>query len=211
MHLVALVFGMSLYAVYGFMPGFLQAPRGAGYGFAASVTVSGLIQLPASVVSFLVGMQTARLSRRFGAKQVVVAGLLLGAPAYLALALAHSHVWEISVALMIQGGANGLVFAGMANMVLDAAPQHQSGVANGVNTNIRTIGGAIGTAVLASVLAAGLRPNGFPRESGYTIIFLVLAGSRLVAGLAGLRIPSARARPESDATTEATTEAIAET
>jgi MFS family permease len=191
MNVVALLFGVSLYAVYGFMPSFLQAPKGAGYGFAASITESGLIALPASVASFAGGALSAPLSRRFGAKAVVVTGLLGGGPAFLFLAVAHSQIWEVSVALIVQGAAGGLVFAGMANMVLDAVPPHQSGVANGVNTNIRTIGGAIGTAILASVLAAGLRSHGLPRESGYTAVFVILACSRFLAGLVALGIPGA--------------------
>ena len=44
-----------------------------------------------------------------------------------------------------------------------------------MNTNIRTVGGAIGSAVIATVVTASLLPSGVPTESGYTHGFLLLA------------------------------------
>jgi EmrB/QacA subfamily drug resistance transporter len=192
MNLVALLFGMSLYAVFAFVPAFLQAPSGAGYGFHSTVTQSGLIVLPMSLTSFAGSAVTGWLSRRIGAKATVTAGLALGAPPFFFAAFAHGHIWEVMVTLAILGAANGLVFASIAAVVVEAAPAHQTGVASGVNANIRTIGGAIGTAALASVIAVGIRPGGLPRESGYIIAFAVLAVSRLVAAAAGLLVPVGR-------------------
>jgi MFS family permease len=188
---VAFLYGISLYATYAFVPAFLQGPRGSGYGFAATISESGLILLPMSVASFAGGALSSRLAKRFGARPVVASGLLLGALPWLAIAFASTHVWQAIAALVVLGAANGLVFAGMANMVIDAVPAYQTGVASGVNTNIRTIGGAVGTAALASVLALGTRAGGLPSGSGYAVAFTLLAGSRLAAGLASLRIPVA--------------------
>lgn len=191
-NLVALLFGMNLYAVFAFLPAFLQAPSDAGYGFQLTVTQTGLIVLPMSLASFAGGAVTGWLSRRVGTKAAVTAGVALGAPPFFFLAVAHAHVWEVTVALVILGAANGVVFAALAALVVEAAPVHQTGVASGVNANIRTIGGAIGTAVLASLLAIGIRPDGLPRESGYTIAFVVLAVSRLIGAAAGLLVPVSR-------------------
>ena len=44
-NLVALLLGVGMYAVFAFLPEFLQTPRSAGYGFALSITKSGLILL----------------------------------------------------------------------------------------------------------------------------------------------------------------------
>ena len=72
----------------------------------------------------------------------------------------------------ILGLAFGLAFAAMSNLVVAAVPQSQTGVASGMNTNIRTVGGAIGSAVVATVVTGQLQPSGFPSESGYTNGFL---------------------------------------
>ncbi len=71
-------------------------------------------------------------------------------------------------------------------------PPSQTGVASGMNANIRTIGGSIGSAVMASIVTSQLGPSGLPKESGYTTGFAVLAGGLVLAALAGLLVPSAR-------------------
>ena len=55
-NLVALLFGVGMYATFAFLPEFLQTPASAGYGFGASVTQSGLILLPLTVTMFVVGL-----------------------------------------------------------------------------------------------------------------------------------------------------------
>jgi hypothetical protein len=73
-----------------------------------------------------------------------------------------------------------------------AVPAGQTGVATGMNANIRTIGGSIGAAVMASIVTAKLEPSGLPVESGYTTGFGIMAGVLVIAALAGLLIPSQR-------------------
>jgi sugar phosphate permease len=80
----------------------------------------------------------------------------------------------------------------MSNLIVAAVPPHQTGVASGMNANIRTIGGAIGAAVMASVVTAGAGPTGLPQESGYTTGFALLSGALLLSALAALLIPAVR-------------------
>ena len=67
-------------------------------------------------------------------------------------------------------------------------PAQQTGVASGMNANIRTIGGSIGSAVMAGLVTAHTGLAGLPPERGYTVGFLVLAGC-LLASVAALGIP----------------------
>jgi sugar phosphate permease len=80
----------------------------------------------------------------------------------------------------------------MSNLVVEAVPRSQTGVASGMNANIRTVGGAIGGAVLGSVVTAGARADGLPVEAGYTHGFAVLAGCSAVAALVALLVPVPR-------------------
>ena len=73
-------------------------------------------------------------------------------------------------------------------------PPEQTGVASGMNANIRTIGGSVGTAVMASIVTAHFLPSGFPKEVGYTAGFAVLGGALLLAAVAGLAIPTVSAK-----------------
>jgi EmrB/QacA subfamily drug resistance transporter len=191
-NLVALLLGVGMYATFAFLPEFVQTPSSAGYGFGASITRSGLMLLPSAVTMFVVGMFAGRLARLLGGKVLVVAGCLIGAVAMAILALAHAHVWEIYLSSAIMGVGFGLAFSAMSALVVAAVPTSQTGVASGMNANIRTIGGSIGAAVMASIVTSQLEPSGLPKESGYTTGFAVMAAGLVLAALAGLLIPSAR-------------------
>ena len=124
----------------------------------------------------------------------MVAGCLVGCVAMAMFAFAHAHEWEIYLANGILGVGFGLAFSAMSANVVSAVPAGQTGVATGMNANIRTIGGSIGAAVMASIVTARLEPSGLPVESGYTTGFGIMAAVLVVAALAGLLIPSPAAR-----------------
>ena len=184
-NLVALLVGVGMYANFAFMPQFNQTPSSAGYGFGASVTESGLLLLPSAVATFITGLIAASIARRVGPKAVVVFGSALGAVGMFMVAFAHDDKWEIYVSNGIVGTGIGLAFACLAGLIVAAVPPEQTGVASGMNANIRTIGGSIGTAVVASIVTANFLPDGFPREVGYTAGFAVLGGALVLAAIAG--------------------------
>jgi EmrB/QacA subfamily drug resistance transporter len=191
-NLVALLIGLGMYATFAFLPEFVQTPPAAGYGFGASITRSGLMLLPSTITMFITGQFAGRLTRQFGGKALVIAGCLCGSVAMTILAFAHQQQWEIYLSGAIMGVGFGLAFSAMSALVVAAVPSSQTGVASGMNANIRTIGGSIGAAVMASIVTSRLEPSGLPKESGYTIGFAVMAAGLVLAALAGLLIPSAR-------------------
>jgi EmrB/QacA subfamily drug resistance transporter len=191
-NLVALFLGVGMYAVFAFLPEFLQTdPASAGYGFGVSITQSGLILLPMSVFMFFFGSISGRASHRYGPKIVLVAGLAVSVLPFLILAFAHAHKGEILVAMVLEGIGFGLAFAAMSNLIVAAVPPHQTGVASGMNANIRTIGGALGSAVMSSIVVSGVAAGHLPKESGYTNGFTLLAAATIVAAIAGVFVPSA--------------------
>ena len=198
-NLVALLIGVGLYAMFAFLPEFVQTPSAAGYGFGASITQAGLMLLPSGVTMFTAGLFAGSLTRRFGGKVLVVAGCLVGCGAMAMFAFAHSREWEIYVATAILGIGFGLAFSAMSANVVSAVPAHQTGVATGMNANIRTIGGSVGAAVMASIVTAKLEPSGLPAQSGYTTGFGIMAAVLVVAALAGALIPSQRRPRPADA------------
>jgi EmrB/QacA subfamily drug resistance transporter len=191
-NLVALLIGVGMYATFAFLPEFVQTPAAAGYGFGASITKSGLMLLPSAITMFAVGMFAGRLARRLGGKVLVIAGCLIGCGAMSILAFAHAQESEIYLSSAIMGIGFGLAFSAMSALVVAAVPVSQTGVASGMNANIRTIGGSIGAAVMASIVTSQLLPSGLPKESGYTTGFAVMAAGLVLAALAGLLIPVTR-------------------
>jgi MFS family permease len=176
--------------VFAFLPEFVQTPTQTGYGFGASITQSGLILLPSAVTMFAVGLVAGRLAHRVGGRIVVITGCLTGALSLAVLAFAHHDTWELYVATAIMGIGFGLAFAAMSSLIVSAVPAEQTGVASGMNANIRTIGGSIGAALMASIVTAQLEPSGLPKEVGYTLGFAMLTGALLIAAAAAILIPS---------------------
>jgi len=189
-NLVALLVGVGMYASFGFIPQFNQTPSANGYGFGSSVTESGMLMLPSAIATFITGLVAASFARRIGPKAVVVFGSVLGAAGMFMLAFFHDTKTEVAVSNGITGIGIGLAFACLAGLIVGAVPPEQTGVASGMNANIRTIGGSVGTAVMASIVTAHFLPSGFPKEIGYTAGFAVLGGALLLAAIAGLAIPT---------------------
>ncbi len=192
-NLVALLIGMGMYATFAFLPEFVQTPRAlAGYGFTASITKSGLMLLPSTVTMFCVGMFAGRLAHRYGGRALVVAGCLIGAGSMGVLAFAHQQEWQIFLATGLMGIGFGLAFSAMSALIVAAVPPSQTGVASGMNANIRNIGGSIGSAVMASIVTSQLAPSGLPKDAGYTTGFAVMTCCLVLAAGAGLLMPSVK-------------------
>ncbi|WP_433887881.1 MFS transporter [Streptomyces sp. CA-111067] len=189
-NLVALLIGIGMYAVFAFLPEFVQTPKSTGYGLGSSITQSGLILLPASITMFFVGMGAGGMARRVGAKALVVVGCLVGVVSMAILAFAHDEKWELYVSTAVMGVGFGLAFSAMSSLIVSAVPPEQTGVASGMNANIRTIGGSIGAALMASIVTANPAADGLPRESGYTNGFAMLAGALVVAAFAAVLMPA---------------------
>lgn len=194
-NLVAFLFGVGMYAAMGFLPEFLQTPRTAGYGFGASIIQSGLYLLPLTITMFVFGLMSGKIAARVGSKAAVIVGSMASTLAYLILAFAHSHPSEIYSASTLLGIGLGLAFSAMSNLIVQAVPSAQTGVASGMNANIRTIGGAVGAGIMSSIVTSQLLKSGLPAESGYTRGFAFLAAMTVVAVVAALCIPTAESLP----------------
>ncbi len=193
-NLVALLFGVVMYTTMTFLPQLVQTPEKlAGYGFSASITQSGVYMLPMTIGMFILGVLTGPLAARFGSKRVLVAGGLVTILPFLLLALQHDKSWELYTASAVMGVGMGLAFSSMSSIVVEAVSPEQTGVASGMNANIRTIGGAIGSGIAASILASGVTAaHPFPPDSGYTNTFWMLTGAAVLAAAASLIIPTVR-------------------
>ena len=192
-NLVAFLFGVGMYSVMAFLPEFLQTPKSTGYGYGASIIQSGLFLLPLTVMMFVFGLWSGRIAARIGSRSAVIIGSAISAGVYFLLAFANSQAWEIYVASTLLGVGLGLAFSAMSNLIVQAVPPAQTGVASGMNANIRTIGGAVGAAVMSSIVTSQLAADGFPSASGYTRGFAFLGVMTIGAVVAATFIPKATA------------------
>jgi EmrB/QacA subfamily drug resistance transporter len=197
-NLAGLLIGVSMFASFLSIPQFAQAPESTGYGFGASVTVAGLMLVPIAAAQLLTGAFVGRLERRLGSRLVLAAGAVLAAAAFGGMALAHAEPWHFIVFGALFGIGLTLSLASMANLVVSAVDPHEIGVASGINTVTRTVGGSFGAAVAAAILSTHtISGTPIPTEGAYTATFAFSAGAALLALVATLAVPrpsSARAQ-----------------
>ena len=191
---VALLLGFGMYSSFILLPQFVETPRRDGYGFGASVTQAGLFMVPSTLAMLVVGSQTGRFEKWFGSKPPLLAGGVLSFVSFVLLAVARDERWEIYLAAALLGSGIGLAFAAMANLIIENVGPTETGVATGMNTVTRTVGGGFGGAATASLLAGTIAASGYPTAHGYTHAFgLCAVALALLAGVvAGLAIPQRR-------------------
>jgi len=190
-NVVAVLVGFGMYSSFILIPQLVEQPKSTGYGFGASVTATGIYMLPSTLMMLLVGPLAGRVDRRFGSKRALLVGAAFSAASYALFAAAHDQRWEIYLGSALLGTGIGLSFAALANLTVAAVPQEHTGVATGINTIARTIGGGFGTQVVATVLATGVI-LGHPSESAFTTAFGISAVVLVLAIFAGLAIPGRR-------------------
>ncbi len=187
-NLAAFLLGAGMYASFIVFPQFAQLPTSTGFGFGASVVVSGLYLLPATIGMTMLGLYAGRISARFGSRAALLVGTAFTTASFALLAVAHSHPYDLLIAAALLGVGIGLAFAALGNLIVQAISPHQTGVASGMNTVMRTLGGALG-GQLSATFIAGNTANGLPTVTGFTDTFLMATGFLIVCLLAGVLVP----------------------
>ncbi|MFC3242012.1 MFS transporter [Gordonia humi] len=187
----SIVIGAGMFAAVTLIPLFAQSD-GSGYGFGFGPSATGLLIAPMAVCMVLAGPIASRLADRIGARGVFQIGALLAAAGLTLLGVAHTDPIEVAVGGAVLGVSYGLAFGGLGTLVVAASPPDQTGAATGANTVLRTVGGAMGTVMASSILAASAAPPGPATEAGYRWAFItagVVAGS---AALVAVAVPVRR-------------------
>ena len=184
----AFLLGAGLYASFIVFPQFAQLPKRTGFGFGASVLVSGLYLLPATLGMILLGTVAGTISRRWGSKVALLIGTGFTTASFALLAVAHAHPYNLLIAAALLGIGMGLAFAALGNLIVQAVPAHQTGVASGMNTVMRTLGGALGGQLSATFIAHNVA-HGLPTVTGFTDTFVMATGFLVACLLAGLLVP----------------------
>jgi MFS family permease len=186
----AIVLGIALYMFLTLVTEFVQMPEDSGYGFGASTLAAGLCLLPFSLTSLAASRTVDPLTRRVGARAVLVGGSLTISAAGAFFALVHGALWEALVMMGVVGIGFGLTFAAIPGLIARAVPDEDIGSALGFYQVIRSIGFSVGSALVASILLAHT-PAGTvtPDEQGFlTALWIgvgVCALAALVPGLVG--------------------------
>src|ERR1700683_3888185 len=182
-NLAAFLLGGGLYAWFLLLPQFAQLPRSTGFGYGASVVAAGLYLLPCAVGMGVLGSVAGRIDRRFTSRRALIAGAAVSTVACAWLIFNSRHPYDMLISSALLGVGIGLAFAALGNLIVQAVP------ASGMNTVLRTLGGAVGGQI-AATFVAGDTVRGLPALGGFTRTFAMAALFLICCMIAGLLIPA---------------------
>ncbi|HAP76478.1 MAG TPA: MFS transporter [Acidimicrobiaceae bacterium] len=145
----AVMFGLFLVLVQ-----FLQAVL----GYSALKAAAGL--LPMALILMPLSSQAPKLAQRFGTRRLLIVGtsvVTCGLVASATLPSIDGGYLSVLPALLLIGLGMGMVMTPSTVAITEALPAEKQGVASALNDTVREVGGAIGVALLGSVLSAGYR------------------------------------------------------
>ncbi|MEU1274038.1 MFS transporter [Streptomyces sp. NPDC005799] len=175
---LSLLLGFSMYASFTLVANLVQTPRRAGYGLGGSILDVGLYSLPMMVTTLSAAGLASRLARRIGQAFTIALGAVISGCSFLWLALSNTHGYDFLGQGALQGLGLGISQAALGVLAVEHVPLAQSGIASGINSLVRTAGGAIAGAAVGAVLGGGAATL-----HDYVLCFFFIAGTSWLAGL----------------------------
>jgi MFS family permease len=197
-NLAALLIGFAFYANSLTTAQLVQEPTSTGYGLGASIVVSGLCLLPGGVAMVLLSPVSARISAARGPRFTLAVAAGLMAVGYLVRLFTSHNLAAIVAGATVVAAGTAVAYSALPALIMHAVPVTETAAANGLNTLMRTIGQAVCSAIVATVLTSVVATRAghtAPTLSAYLIVFVIAGLSALVAVGLTLLIPARRAVP----------------
>jgi MFS family permease len=199
----ALLIGAAAFGFWGYLPQFLETPVTSGWGLGLGVQAAGLALLPLLIGMSSVGFATGAIARIIPLRLMMALGALLMAGGVVFAVLDHETIVTLAIAGGVFGLGIGLAYASTASIIVESVPADRTGIATGVNANLRTIGSAVGSAFTTAVVFGVVEPGGTPALDGYAVAWLTLAAGAVIAAILVLTV---RPRGRTDAASPAALE-----
>ena len=131
------------------LPFYLQILRGY------DTLIAGLCFLPFAVGQILAAPRSAAMVLRFGYRAVMTTGLVLVAVSLIALVFVQldTPLWIILAVFFVFGFGMGNVIAPASTVMQNVLPLARAGAGSAVQNTVRQVGGALGVAIIGTVLA----------------------------------------------------------
>jgi MFS transporter, DHA2 family, multidrug resistance protein len=149
---------LSFFALSGVtfsLPFYLQILRGY------DTLTAGLFFVPFALGQLLAAPRSAKMVERFGYRAVITTGLVVVALSMLGLLNLQldSSVWYMLLTFFAFGFGMGNVIAPASTVMQNVLPLARVGAGSAVQNTVRQVGGALGVAVIGSVLATQYTSN----------------------------------------------------
>ncbi|WP_307804830.1 MFS transporter [Streptomyces sp. VRA16 Mangrove soil] len=195
-NLTTMVGGVGTYLLIALVTRYVQTPDSAGYGFGASIVVTGLLLVPFSAASLVTGRLVGLLGGAATPGRMLPLGCLLSLGSLVCFLLARSSLWGIGTMMALAGLGVGVTFAVTPGLIVAGVPAAETGSAMSFNQVVKYIGYSTGSALSAVVLQAATAPGAsLPGNDGYRTAGLVGCAAFAVTGVLAVALTRGGLRP----------------
>jgi EmrB/QacA subfamily drug resistance transporter len=186
--------GIAMFGAISFIPLYAQGTRGA------TATEAGSLLTPLMLSWVTLSVIGGRILLRTGYRPTVIAGcvFLTGAFAWLSTFTSETSKLFLYIDLVLVGAGLGLTMLTLLIAVQQAVPRQILGTATSLNQFARSIGGAVGVAIMGAFLSAGLASNLHKAASKPMAIITPQQADQLAANPNALIDPTSRAAMSGD-------------
>lgn len=179
------------------LPFYLQILRGY------DTLIAGLCFVPFALGQILAAPRSATMVLRFGYRAVMTTGLVLVALSLVSLFFVEldTPLWIILVVFFVFGFGMGNVIAPASTVMQNVLPLARAGAGSAVQNTVRQVGGALGVAIIGTVLATqyanrvapalGELPDQVPEDARRAAENSIVATDGLITGLEQAGAPAA--------------------
>jgi EmrB/QacA subfamily drug resistance transporter len=166
----------SMFGCFFFFSQYLQSVHGY------TALDSGIRLLPIAVAAFTGAALSARVARRLGTKMTVAMGILIAAGGmfyFSKVVSVDTSYFSIALGMSITGLGIGTTMSPATNSIMGSVPVDEAGIGSAMNDTNRQIGGALGVAILGTLL------NGTYIRHIDSVVWPVPLPSQLIVAIRG--------------------------
>ncbi|MGP3962660.1 MFS transporter [Nonomuraea sp. 3N208] len=174
--------GIVFFAMMGgmfFLTFYLQAVMGF------TPLQAGALMIPFAAAQLIFAPLSQRVNERFGAKLSATVSMIVvtGALASYALMDQNTPILLIEIIFFVQGAAMANIMPPATTAIMESLPREKAGVGSAMSNTVRQVAGALGVAVLGSVLSSSYRGEMAPALAALPADVRHSAGESIMATL----------------------------
>ena len=184
----------SMFGCFFFLSQYLQSVHGY------SPLQAGVRLLPMAFAAFVGALSSAWIAQKIGTKLAVALGILIAAFGlyyFYLIAAVDTNYLKIAIGMIITSLGMGITMSPATNSIMGSIPVDEAGVGSAMNDTNRQIGGALGVAILGTLLNSAYAeridnivwPTPLPTQTVATIRGSI-QGAQIVAATAQKQSPA---------------------
>ena len=184
------LFGMSVLGAQAPLSTFARTnPEEYGFGLGTAGFQTSLI-IGLYLIGMIVGaLSFPRIARLISPRNTLILAACLVGVGYLMFLPLHATYGQVVTNMVIAGIGSGALVAALPTAAAAAAPDSMTGVATGLTNSVKTVGGAIASAIFGIALIRGVGDGTAGSFSGYVTVWLVCGISAFVAAALLIFVP----------------------